>query len=598
MKQSPKTILFSILFTLIGYFLSAQPASCYYPAVNYTAGANPFCVESSDFNNDGIKDLATSNLISNNVSILFGTGGGLYSAPTNYTVANDPWKLKSADFNADGNIDLAVVCLNKDSVSILLGSPTGIFSNPINYKAGTFPVSLVVVDFNSDTNMDIAIANQTSGDVIVLMGVGNGAFLPPVNYLAGSTPNFIISPDLNMDGFFDLVVTNLNSNDISVFLGSSNGIFSAAVNYSVGLNPRSVTSADFNNDGSADIAVGIEGSNEISVLLGSPSGTFAAIVNYPTGSHPFSITCSDFNNDGIQDLVTANYFAPNISVLFGSGTGTFSSPTSYSVGSSPAYVSASDVNGDGMVDILVANSGSANVSVLLNGIPSITFSTPNEICTGNTLTITASGADTYAWNTGANTNTIVVNPLTNTSYTVVATTTLGCSNTAVKTITVNALPSISIITSNTLICSGETATLTASGVNTYSWSSGSLVSNEIVTPTTSTDYTVTGTDINGCSNIATITQSVSLCTGIETVTANNQIEVYPNPVNAVLYIDIEIEKPDTKINIYNTLGTLVFSDALISSKNQVNIDELRNGIYIMKIIQNNRIISTGKIVRE
>ena len=121
---------------------------------------------------------------------------------------------------------------------------------------------------------------------------------------------------------------------------------------------------------------------------------------------------------------------------------------------------------------------------------------------------------------------------------------------------------------------------------------------EVVSPTSSSDYTVTGTDVNGCSNISIVTQSVSLCTVIEDYSNNNQIVVYPNPSIGVLNIDLEYANSQTTINIYNTLGELVLSETLVSLKNQIKINELSNGIYVIKIIEDNRVITSMKIVKE
>ena len=63
-------------------------------------------------------------------------------------------------------------------------------------------------------------------------------------------------------------------------------------------------------------------------------------------------------------------------------------------------------------------------------------------------------------------------------------------------ITVSASPSI--------ICTGGASTLTAGGVSTYTWSTGSNATTVSVSPTSNTTYTVTGSDVNGCTSSLTI----------------------------------------------------------------------------------------------
>ena len=61
------------------------------------------------------------------------------------------------------------------------------------------------------------------------------------------------------------------------------------------------------------------------------------------------------------------------------------------------------------------------------------------------------------------------------------------------------------------ICSGLSTTLTASGATTYSWMPGSLSGNSVVvSPSTTTTYTITGTDGSGCTSSTTALVNVSI----------------------------------------------------------------------------------------
>lgn len=147
-----------------------------------------------------------------------------------------------------------------------------------------------------------------------------------------------------------------------------------------------------------------------------------------------------------------------------------------------------------------------SVSVSVN--PNVTVSGGlSAICPNTSVALTANGADSYSWSTGALLSNIVATPSVNTSYTVIGT--IGnCSATAVKNVTVS--PTIAI-TGNTLLCNGGgPASLFASGANTYTWSTGSNASFINVTPTVNTTYTVTGTSISpSCTNTRIITVTVS-----------------------------------------------------------------------------------------
>ena len=104
----------------------------------------------------------------------------------------------------------------------------------------------------------------------------------------------------------------------------------------------------------------------------------------------------------------------------------------------------------------VGSSSPVTQTIQINALPSVVItSSANTICSGQSIALTAGGASTYSWNTGASTSNIVVAPTSNTSYTVTGTSSAGCKNTAVKSITVNALPTVNITGGGSSVCSGS-----------------------------------------------------------------------------------------------------------------------------------------------
>jgi hypothetical protein len=96
------------------------------------------------------------------------------------------------------------------------------------------------------------------------------------------------------------------------------------------------------------------------------------------------------------------------------------------------------------------------------------------------------------------------------SYTVTGTNSVGCVGSAISNVTVFANPIITAVSSSTnYLCIGNSATLTATGATSYSWSTSSTSQNIVVNPTVTTNYSVTGTNTLGCNSTAIITQSVS-----------------------------------------------------------------------------------------
>ncbi len=160
----------------------------------------------------------------------------------------------------------------------------------------------------------------------------------------------------------------------------------------------------------------------------------------------------------------------------------------------------------------------ASATLTVNPLPTVA-ATPasSSICTGNSTTITATGAVTYAWMPGSLTGaTVTVNPTTTTTYTVTGTNANGCINTTTVTITVNPLPTVTASSTAATVCSGSPVTVTGGGAVSYTWTGG--VTNAVpFNPTSTVTYTVTGTDANGCTNTANTTVTVN---PLPTVTAN------------------------------------------------------------------------------
>jgi hypothetical protein len=177
--------------------------------------------------------------------------------------------------------------------------------------------------------------------------------------------------------------------------------------------------------------------------------------------------------------------------LFGSGATTYTWSTGVftsSVSVSPTITTTYTLNGTN-----AGCSGTKTVQVTLNPTPTVSVNNAT-ICPSGTATLIASGANTYSWSTGATTSVISVSPPVNTTYTVIGTNSLGCTNTRTVSVTISGSLNITLVANPTVACAGQSRTLTASGATTYTWSPGALTgSNVVVTPTVATTFTVNGT---------------------------------------------------------------------------------------------------------
>ncbi|MES2513852.1 MAG: gliding motility-associated C-terminal domain-containing protein [Bacteroidota bacterium] len=156
------------------------------------------------------------------------------------------------------------------------------------------------------------------------------------------------------------------------------------------------------------------------------------------------------------------------------------------------------------------NTATTTVSVIANPTVAITGNT--LICAGESTTLTANGTGNYMWNTTSTSPDIFVNPGITQTYSVL-TSNGSCTNSAIATVSVVPIPTISLSPDST-ICEGSgTATLTANGAVSYTWINASSLSSPtgavvMASPNTTTNYTVTGA-VGLCTNTAVVTVSVN-----------------------------------------------------------------------------------------
>lgn len=224
----------------------------------------------------------------------------------------------------------------------------------------------------------------------------------------------------------------------------------------------------------------------------------------------------------------------------------------------------------------------------------------DTICSGTTTTLTASGASTYVWSNNASGNSITVSPTANTTYTVLGTDNSGCGDTAVsKTINVIA-NNLLIQATNDSICPGATDVLTASGANTYTWSSNAssaTTSTVSVSPAINSTYTVTGINGSGCTYSVTKTISIKSCgtTGVSQFITSNQVSVYPNPATEMLYIECPLK--NATLYITDILGNKIKQTLVESELTTVDISSLSKGVYFLNVKTATNVITKKFIVQ-
>jgi hypothetical protein len=306
-------------------------------------------------------------------------------------VGKSPGSVESADFNNDHLPDLAITSETDSSVTVLLGNGRGGFKEAKNspFHAGPIPNDISIHDFNKDGNMDLAFANHDQKYLTVLLGNGSGHFTPapqsPFQTQGIPHTHGIAAGDFNSDGRLDLVTDSWGNDQVEVLFGDSMNLFKTkGVFFKVGKRPyQRLRAADLNNDGIEDIVTTNTEANNATVLLSNGKGGFdeAAGSPFASGDAPFGLAITDINGDNQPDLTILN--SPSsmgegkgkngLTVLLGDGTGKFTmmKGSPFEAGKIPNRIATGDVNGDGLNDIVTSDNDSKVIYLFLmnkNGI--------------------------------------------------------------------------------------------------------------------------------------------------------------------------------------------------------------------------------------
>lgn len=242
-------------------------------------------------------------------------------------------------------------------------------------------------------------------------------------------------------------------------------------------------------------------------------------------------------------------------------------------------------------------SSTATISVNVNTTPTVAVTaSSNAICIGSSVTLTGTGATTYTWTGGVN-NGVAFSPSTSGTYTVTGSSN-GCTSTptAVAVNVNTVIPTVTASASSNTVCSGSNVTLTGGGATSYVWSGGVTNATPFI-PASSGTYTVTGTT-SGCTNTATVAITVNTCTGIKSVSAADvYLNVYPNPSNGEFTVAVTGLTEKLSIEIFNGLGEIVYKENLTSDKQTINAN-FANGVYFIKLIENGKVLSIKKMIKQ
>lgn len=227
-----------------------------------------------DVNHDQHLDVVASLIHDHAIAVHLGDGAGHFSPSLGspYFAHRHPYEqLVAYDLNGDGHLDIACTDVSGNGVSVLLGSGTGMFaSSRFRFAAHTRvgeevrPMALALGDFTGDGHPDMVATLDEAPQVLFLTNDGKGDFtLSGDNPLSTAKQTWGVRvADFDRDGKLDFV-----TGGTSVSLGRGDGTFAESVAVRSDARKPYVAVGDFDEDGRPDLVCSSYDDGAVQVLL-------------------------------------------------------------------------------------------------------------------------------------------------------------------------------------------------------------------------------------------------------------------------------------------------------------------------------------------
>ncbi len=216
-------------------------------------------IASADFDSDGAADVAVLNSGRfpddfGSVTIWLGDGSGGFTFSDSLNGGNLPFALAVSDFDEDGILDIAIGKKGGQNTAFLYrGDGAGLFEVVTTANLSVV-VDLVAADFDGDGHADLA--NASGHSVSVVLGDGAFGFGPRTGYFPGDGTSSIAAADLDRDGALDLVVSVASNSSLAVLRGDGLGRLEPRRDFLVETGSQTLAAGDFYGDGYKDVAIG------------------------------------------------------------------------------------------------------------------------------------------------------------------------------------------------------------------------------------------------------------------------------------------------------------------------------------------------------
>jgi uncharacterized repeat protein (TIGR01451 family) len=322
----------------------------------------------SDIDNDGLQDIVSSTLGSNNPGVISwfkNLGNGSFDYPRLIsTELNGSYRLHADDLDNDGLPEI-LICPGSSNCISLKNDGTGVFTNVQSFSFVSSTTKIISFDYDVDGDIDLFFSDPNG--IKLFNNLGGGIF-GSGQLIASVQVSDMNQKDWNNDGLVDIVFSKTNA--ICWMQNLGNGSFSipfTVANTSFGAGYFVLADVDNQNDFDIVFTASNVTPNIVGMyrnLGGNSFGAMELISNQLTT--PSNPTVSDIDGDNHSDVVIGSYTDTLIVCFLNDGSGFFNNYDEISSKIEPWKLLNFDFDLDGDSDVF--SSGSKNVSMFKNGI--------------------------------------------------------------------------------------------------------------------------------------------------------------------------------------------------------------------------------------
>lgn len=570
----------TFILSVITLFLLSHSYGQSFEKMNFPDITNTFSSSRSanfiDVNGDGWDDIFFTNGLSTGEKnmLYLNNGNGTFTTITDDDIVEHSIRAVGASFadvDNDNDLDGFVVTWGSGGQPkrnyFYRNNGNSTFTFEPNVAPNlTYSETATWIDINNDQLLDLYITNSAhSLRNLYFENQGDGTFIQKTDLIITNEniPSRSVDwVDYDNDGDSDLFVTNEGNNKNTLYRNDGPNTFTQVTDLAIVQDFRNSMGsswADVDNDGDFDLVVmNFAQANQLFI---NENEVFMEITNSEiaeTGINSFGSTFGDIDNDGDLDLLVLNSYNDNHftnSLFMNDGNGNFTKDTSSALANFEGWTYSAafgDYNNDGWLDVILANNQNESQE---NAV------FKNTGTGNNWLKIKCIGANSNKSAIGA----------------IVKITAVINGNSITQTRKVEA--SSGYASQNSLTTHfglGNAAKIQQIQIK---WPSG-LIEN------------FPGLNVNSIYNL-TEGKGTMVLSEIN----KSELKVYPNPVKDALFIDGKFNF-NSKLELINPEGKQIqIFDLKLNNKAKINISNLSKGIYFYKILENGKLIDSGKIIK-